>query len=376
MEKILYVRNGPYKVNPNLYNLQEIGFCKALCNKGIDCDIVYYSDEDKDEIIYRDELTGKEIKLLWRKGYKILRTGFYPLLLKKEFANKYDLIITTEYSQIMSLLWTRYNPKVVLYNGPYYNMFKIPFTEKIYDLLFVKKLNSRLDKVFVKSELSKKYLENKGFQDVVTLGVGLDTDVFKVNDEIDSKTSELREFMKKNNCILYIGSLIERKNFKFTLDIFNKVIKSNPDVKLVVIGTGKKSYIQKSMKVLDNNALKNVKFVDKIDNKLLKYIYPEAKIFILPSKFEIFGMVILESMFFGTPVITSINGGSTTLIRNKKNGIVMDKFDSDIWAKEINSILNNEEYRKELSKNARANIINNFTWEKISEKLLNELNKQ
>ena len=376
MEKILYVRNGPYKVNPNLYNLQEKGFCKALCNKGIDCDIVYYSDEDKDEIIYRDELTGKEIKLLWRKGYKILRTGFYPLLLKKEFANKYDLIITTEYSQIMSLLWTRYNPKVVLYNGPYYNMFKIPFTEKIYDLLFVKKLNSRLDKVFVKSELSKKYLENKGFQDVVTLGVGLDTDVFKVNDEIDSKTSELREFMKKNNCILYIGSLIGRKNFKFTLDIFNKVIKSNPDVKLVVIGTGKKSYIQKSMKVLDNNALKNVKFVDKIDNKLLKYIYPEAKIFILPSKFEIFGMVILESMFFGTPVITSINGGSTTLIRNKKNGIVMDKFDSDIWAKEINSILNNEEYRKELSKNARANIINNFTWEKISEKLLNELNKQ
>ncbi|NFO11339.1 glycosyltransferase family 4 protein [Clostridium botulinum] len=373
MKKILYVRNGPYKVNPNLYNLQEIGFCKALCKQGYDCDIVYYSDINEDEKIYINTSNGKEIKLLWRKGYKILRTGIYPSLLKKEFVNKYDLVITTEYSQIMSLLWTRYNPKVVLYNGPYYNMFKIPFTEKIYDLLFTKKLNKSLDKVFTKSDLAKEYLKEKGFENVKTLGVGLDTDVFDKVNNPSEKVIKLKEFMKKNKSILYVGSLIERKNFRFTLQVFEKVNKENSELKLVVIGNGKKSYVEKSLKLINENARKNIIFINKIDNKFLKYIYPEAEVFMLPSKLEIFGMVLLEAMYFGVPVVTSLNGGSGTLIENKVNGVIIDKFNIDMWAKEILNICLNKNYSESLRINSKNTIKNNFSWGKISENFIKSL---
>lgn len=375
MKKILYVRNGPYKVNPNLYNLQEIGFCKALCKKGFDCDIIYYSDNNKDEKIYKDEYNGKEIKLLWRKGYKILRTGFYPSLLKKEFVNKYDLIITTEYSQIMSLLWTKYNPKVVLYNGPYYNMFKIPFTEKIYDLLFVKKLNEKLDKVFTKSDLAKDYLEKKGFQHIETLGVGLDTDIFDKVNNPNTKVIELKEFMKENKSILYVGSLIERKNFRFTLQVFEKINKENSEIKLVVIGNGKKTYVERSLELINENARKNIIFIDKIDNKFLKYIYPEAEVFMLPSKLEIFGMVLLEAMHFGVPIVTSLNGGSSTLIENRVNGVIIDKFDIDIWAKEILNICSDKKYSESLRINSKYTITNNFLWDKISVKFIELIEK-
>ena len=114
IKRVLYIRSAPYKVNLNSYNLQEVGFSKELCKKGIDCDIIYYSDEDKDQLIY--EYGANKVTILWRKGIRIIRTGIYPKILNDKFMNKYDLIITTEYGQIMSLLCSKYNPKVVLYN--------------------------------------------------------------------------------------------------------------------------------------------------------------------------------------------------------------------------------------------------------------------
>lgn len=373
MQRILYVRNAPYKVNLSLYNLQEIGFCKALCKQGYDCDIVYYSDVNKDEKIYIDESTGKEIKLLWRKGYKILRTGIYPSLLKKEFINQYDLIITTEYDQIMSLLWTMYKPKVVLYNGPYYNMFKIPIMEKIYDMLFVKLLNKRLHKIFTKSDLSKKYLEKKGFENIGTLGVGLDNEVFESKNDQSKEITEITEYMKNNKCLLYIGSLIDRKNFRFSLKVFEKVNKENPEIKMIVIGNGKKQYVEKSFELIDKNIRKNIILIDKIDNKFLKNIYQSAEVFILPSKLEIFGMVLLEAMYFGVPVVSSLNGGSSTLIKNKENGVVIDNFIEDLWINEIINIFNDNEYCNRLRRNSKNTITKDFLWDKISKKFLENI---
>ncbi|RQN02445.1 glycosyltransferase [Clostridium butyricum] len=370
MQKILYVRNAPYKVNLSLYNLQEIGFCKALCKQGYDCDIVYYSDVNKDEKIYIDESNGKEIKLLWRKGYKILRTGIYPSLLKKEFVNQYDLIITTEYDQIMSLLWTMYKPKVVLYNGPYYNMFKIPFTEKLYDLLFVKTLNKRLHKVFTKSDLSKEYLEKKGFENVETLGVGLDTGIFENVENPSEEVKELIEYMKNNKCLLYVGSLIDRKNFRFSLKVFERVNRENPEIKLVVIGSGKKQYVEKSFELIDENTRKNIVLIEKINNKFLKYIYPEAEVFILPSKLEIFGMVLLEAMYFGVPVVSSLNGGSSTLINNGINGVVIKEFTIELWVKEILRIIENSEYANNLKSNSINTINKNYLWDNVVSRMI------
>ena len=371
IKKILYVRSAPYKVNPNSYNLQEIGFSKELCKRGIDCDILYYSDENKDEVVY--EYDENKVTVLWRKGIKLLRSGIYPQILNKEFMNKYDLIITTEYGQIMSLLCSKYKPKTVLYNGPYYNLFKIPPMEKIYDFLFIKSINKNIDKIFTKSKISEKYLNDKGLNNTETLGVGLDINVFKTEGEITSEVLDIIEFMKSNKCLLYVGSLDDRKNFRFTLKVFERINKINPQIKLVVIGKGKQSYVDKSFTMIDKSVVNNILHINQVENKFLKYIYPLSKAFILPSKLEIFGMVLLEAMYFGAPTITSINGGSTTLIENGKNGIIMEKFSEDEWCREILKLIEDNEYRERISNNANNMIVNNFTWEKITERFLTSL---
>lgn len=373
IKKILYVRSAPYKVNPNSYNLQEIGFSRELCKRGIDCDILYYSDENKDELIYQNG--SNRVLILWRKGIRLLRSGIYPQILKKDIINKYDLVITTEYGQIMSLLCSRYKPKTVLYNGPYYNLFKIPPMEKIYDLLFVKSINKNMEKIFTKSKISEKYLNDKGLSNTETLGVGLDINIFEKEVEITSQVSNIIKFMENNKCLLYVGSLDDRKNFRFTLKVFEKINKINPHIKLIVIGKGKESYVKKSFEIIDENVVNNILHINQIENKFLKYIYPLAKVFILPSKLEIFGMVLLEAMYFGLPTITSINGGSTTLIENGLNGIMMNGFVEEEWSNEILKLVNNDEYRNKISENATKTILEGFTWKMICNKFMNSIDK-
>ena len=371
IKRILYIRSAPYKVNLNSYNLQEVGFSKELCKKGIDCDIIYYSDEDKDQVIY--EYGDNKVTILWRKGIRIIRTGIYPKILNDKFMNKYDLIITTEYGQIMSLLCSKYNPKVVLYNGPYYNMFKIPIVEKIYDILFAKRINKNMDKIFAKSKLAKEFLESKGFTNIDTLGVGLDITVFNQDIKLNKEVNDVIEYMKSNKCLLYVGSLEDRKNFRFILSVFEKVNKIHPEIKLVVVGKGKESYVKSSFEMIDSITRDNILHINQMDNKYLKYIYEESKVFLLPSKLEIFGMVLLEAMYFGATTITSVNGGSATLIENGKNGVVIDSFKEDIWIEKIIRLVNNDDDRRQISINAKKTILDGFTWEKISRKFLRAL---
>lgn len=367
-KNVLYVRSGPYKVNINNYNLQEIGFSKQLCNKGFNCDILYYSNKNYDECIY--ECNGKKVTILWRKGIKILRSGIYPQILNKSYLSRYDFIIATEYSQIMTVLLSLISPNVIIYNGPYYNLFKLKFCEKIYDRLFVKILNKNSRMIFTKSILAKNYLIQKGFENIKVLGVGLDETNFQNEISLNKNTKDLIKFMKKNKCILYVGSLDKRKNFDFIIRVFEKVNYINPSVNLIVIGNGNKKYVDYSFNQVNSKVRKKIIHIKSVNNKCLKYIYSNSNLFLLPSKYEIFGMVLLEAMYFGVPVITSENGGSTTLINNHNNGVILNSFDELLWVNEIKKILNNNELAKYYSRNAKETIINNFTWKSIVKKLL------
>lgn len=377
MKKILYLRNGPYIPQINSYNMQEIGFCKALSNNGWNCEILYYSNKNKDEVIYCNKKNNTTIKILWRKGLKILRTGIYPSLFLNGKLNRYQLIITTEYSQIMSLLISFFSSKVVLYTGPYYNLFKIPALSFIYDLLFTKIINTKMKHIFCKSKLAADYLQKKGYSKISVLGVGLDTSIYE-NIEILESTKPIQIILQKFNCLLYVGSIDDRKNFSFLLKVFVLLKQSYdyPDVKLVIIGKGEQKYIERNLISLSNERKKDIFFFEKIENTQLQYIYPYAKCFLLPSKHEIFGMVLLESMYFGCIPISSQNGGSLTLIKHGENGFIVDNFDENLWVKQIKIILDNNMLRKKMSNEAIKTIKKEFLWDCLVNKFLSKYEKQ
>lgn len=122
MKRILYVRSGPYQINLDSYNSQEIGLATAFAERNVRCDVLYYHKKKNfDQVVKKN---GHEIKILWRKGVRVLRSGIYPQILNRSFLSGYDAIFVSEYSQIMSVLLSRLHANVYVYNGPYYNLFK------------------------------------------------------------------------------------------------------------------------------------------------------------------------------------------------------------------------------------------------------------
>lgn len=378
--KLLYLRNGPYKPQITCYNMQEIGLCKAFSDYGWNCDILYYSDEDRDEEIFYNEQKQTRVEILWRKGLKILRTGIYPSVLKKSLLSRYDLIITTEYSQIMSLLVCFFSKKVFLYTGPYYNLFKIPFLSSLYDRLFTKILNTRIKHIFCKSQLAFDYLNKKGFSgsNMSVLGVGLDVMRYHNAIEMTKSTEMLNKILIENDCILYVGSLDERKNFPFLLKVFAefKNLRIGKHTKLILIGNGKEKYVNRFEKKMPTEVRDSIVHIRKIENAQLKYIYPFARCLLLPSKKEIFGMVLLESMFFGCIPVTTKNGGGRTLINNGDNGFVIDSFVVSDWILVLKKIFRNDFQRLEMAKSAQNTIRKNFLWKVLAKKILEKYDEQ
>lgn len=367
--KILYLRSGPYVLNYNSYNLQEVGLGKAFCKAGFDVDIVYYEKENHDQKIFTKT---NNLNILWRKGFKVFRTGIYPFALNKEFLAKYHIVIVSEYSQLMTVLISALHPNVYLYNGPYYNLFKVPFMEKIYDRLFCNYINRKVQKVFSKSNMAKEYIAEKGITNSVVTGVGLDSEKFSAEIKLLPDTENLLKKMEGYRNLLYVGNIIPRKNVFLIIESFIRLKKliNYEDVQLVLVGKEDANYGDKCRKLIPDEIKKSVIFCPFIENAQLQFVYQKADIFLLPSKKEIFGMVLLEAMFFGVPVISSYSAGGDTLIKNGENGIIIHEFEADEWLKQIKMLLDNVEIRKKLSIYAKRTINQEFMWDNIVEKML------
>ena len=385
-KKILFVRTMPYYQNPQSYNVQAIGLGKAFVNMGFDYDYVCPKDkEEKTWIFYKNN--GHIGRCLEISRIRFIRWGIFTKILNREFLNQYDIIISQEYYQIMTYLLGRLSDRVVMYNGPYYNLFMFPFFSPIYDFFFTKRIDKIIRAKFCKSVLSKNFLESKGYHNVINVGVGLDTFRFDNSNSISDDTKEIVAYMKKHRCILYIGNIMDRKNYPFMLKLYERLLEKYRDLKFVVIGKSKigpfakmlggrdEDYENKLIPTIPEFVKQGIYRIQRIDNEQLKYVYPLAKAFILPSKKEIFGMVLPEAMYLGAPVVTTKNGGSMTLIGEKGPGKMIDGFSLDLWVDAVSKLVDDVEYNKKIQEQAKKLIAEQYTWNAIAGKMLDSINK-
>jgi glycosyltransferase involved in cell wall biosynthesis len=107
-----------------------------------------------------------------------------------------------------------------------------------------------------------------------------------------------------DNYFLYVGTVNERKNL---LRIMQALKQLKTPIHLVVIGNGG-PYLNKVKKyVIESHLTPQIHWLPKVDFADLPAIYASAKALILPSFFEGFGIPIIEALWSGTPVITSVN---------------------------------------------------------------------
>ncbi|AFU67654.1 mannosyltransferase, putative [Psychroflexus torquis ATCC 700755] len=128
-------------------------------------------------------------------------------------------------------------------------------------------------------------------------------DIFKLDfDENEIQSVKLNYNLPKD-FILYVGTIEKRKNL---LSIVQAI--KNIDTHLVVVGRKTKYYNEVESYIQKNNLEKKVIFLNHVNDSSLAIIYKLAKVFLLPSFFEGFGIPIIEALYSGTPVITSKGG--------------------------------------------------------------------
>jgi glycosyltransferase involved in cell wall biosynthesis len=385
IQKILYLRNFASKVNGDSYNLQEVGLGKALVRKGYDCDIVYYNDRKETHLeqVYRHE--GCTLRIIWLHGFKFLSNSIYRDVLKDSFLDAYGLVITTEYNQIMTYLLSRKCPdKLALYHGPYRDNTHA-LIRKLYDIMLLPKVTKSLRRTYVKSDLAKRYLENKGFDNVVTIGVGLDrskverasdSDTSNNSEDISGEREENREVADElrrigdRPVLLYVGVLEERRNIRFMLSTFKRVLQKHPSCLLLMVGDGRKTDTDRYWTYAHELGITDsIIHFSRVEQRHLWQIYGAADVMLFPTQYDIFGMVLLESMLFRVPIISSVNGGSVTLIEDGVSGVMLRSFSEEEWSDRIGDLLDNAELRRSMAEKAFLTV-ERMSWDRIADEIV------
>jgi D-inositol-3-phosphate glycosyltransferase len=112
-----------------------------------------------------------------------------------------------------------------------------------------------------------------------------------------------------------------------------------------------------------------VRFLGAKDHSLLPLYYSAASAVIIPSDYESFGMVALEAMSSGTPVIATEVGGLAFLVRDQSTGFLVPSRDPAAIAESIIMLLTQPEKQKSLGQNAAA-LAEQYSWSKITDRLL------
>lgn len=121
------------------------------------------------------------------------------------------------------------------------------------------------------------------------------------------------------------------------------------------------------------NINSEVKYLGKRYGNLKEMSYQQADVFVLPSHNECFGLVILEALQHGLPVISTYEGGIPDIIDNGENGFLFQKHNVNDLSEKIEILFNDEELRREFSKNARLKYDQNFRLSIFERKLLSIL---
>jgi D-inositol-3-phosphate glycosyltransferase len=114
---------------------------------------------------------------------------------------------------------------------------------------------------------------------------------------------------------------------------------------------------------------KLVVFLGKRSQDTLPYYYSSAEALVMPSHYESFGMVALEAMACGTPVVASQVGGLAYLVRNGETGYTVPDGDSDALCNCLTGLLGDVQLRWTLGRQA-AEYAQNYSWEKIAAQIV------
>ncbi|MEK6949905.1 MAG: glycosyltransferase [Nanoarchaeota archaeon] len=287
--------------------------------------LAFPSSKEIDKIIEKEEVDIVHIQ-----------TPYYLCYQAMNIAKKRNIpIVVTSHTQ----------PENILLNT--LKMNKIFFVNILYNILI--RMYNKSDLIICVSNFGKNLLKKRKIRSKIkVISNGISLSEFKPRSTY-SFDKKFQINHKKNKFILYLGRLMEEKNIEVLIDCMNEVTAKLPNARLLIAGEGyKENSLKKRVEKLRLSHY--VKFLGFLPEKELPLAFASCNVFVLPSLIELQGLVLLEAMACGKPIIVSNSLDSASRYLVKNNGFLFNPHNSHDLANKIIKILSDDELRAKMGK--------------------------
>lgn len=354
----------------NIPSPYRVDFFNYLIDKSIyDISIIYSSkNEDNrfweiDEVLLKNSsfLKSKTIKIRTKMDHKYIHIPFNIIAKLNDI--KPDIVIGSEYNPtiVEAFIWCKLKKvKYISWSDGTLNSEK-----NINNIqLILRKLICREANALIASSTATKMAQLKygAKEDRIFISL-LTIDINKYLIERDYNKSN------KTPKLVYVGSLIKRKGLDLLFDAISLV---NYEFVLNVVGEGEETHNLEDQ-VQHLGIREKIKFWGYLQQDELKKVYAESDIFILPTREDCFGLVILEAMCAGLPIICSkYADGALNLICEGENGFIIDPYSSNELKEKIEYMLIEHNEIKRMGEYS-FRLVSDFSFEKVSKKFVDAI---
>ncbi len=227
-------------------------------------------------------------------------------------------------------------------------------------------LNRRRRKLVGKIAVSKPAMEFAskyvpGYYNIIPNGIDLG--------HFSPNVSPIEEFCDGKINILFVGRLEKRKGLNYLLKAYQQVREKVPNARLIIVGPGIR-FRRKYEKYVRRSGLADVVFVGMVSYSELPRYYKTADIFCSPAiGGESFGIILLEAMAVGRPIVATNIEGYASVITHGREGLLVPPKDDRELARALLSLISDEPLRRQMGAQGMLTA-QGYNWEKVARRVL------
>lgn len=360
MSKIVLITNipSPYRVDLFYYMQTHISEHEFF--------VIYTSknEDNRQWTVNKDKIKNSYIlqsKIIKVKNTTDTRYIHIPVNIGKQLnCIMPDVVIAWEYNfaAMQSLIWCRIKSRkfIHLTDGTLFSERNIGFTQKIARKIITKMANACIASSTKAKEklLAWRVPPEKIFISLLTEDV--------------SRYKNIPRTPVPGR-ILYVGSMVKRKGLDLLINAL-PIVTVNYSLHIVGNGTMReKKYLQSLAE--EKNIARRITWCGFREGKQLIREYSEASVFVLPTREDCFGLVLLEALCAEVPIISSkYADGAYDIINEGENGLLIDPYNSKKFGKVIENVLT----RKILLNGKNDNIVSDFMFDEVAKGYINAVN--
>jgi len=169
--------------------------------------------------------------------------------------------------------------------------------------------------------------------------------------------------------LLFVGRLEPRKGIDVLLAVLADLLATVPDLRVTVAGDDPDGHGAAWTATAPVALAARVRFLGRVDEERLRRLYAAAAVFVAPSRYESFGLVLLEAMMFGAAVVASGVGGMVEIVDDGVTGLLVPPGDAGALRDALEQVLVDEPLRRRLGAAGQARFRSTFSAEAMAARL-------